>query len=323
MRGRAPHIISSVLLWLICLVAAPDPAFALSCSLSISPVIFPSVDVTTGAAQDTTGSVQMHCNGIPANRPLRFCVAISGGTDFDATSRIMDEIRGPGLLRYQLYSDAARTVPWGSWLPPLYGGGYQWDIATSATLQTTATFTTPIFGRILANQQTVPSGIYNATVSATATFASDASLPCPFPGVGTTPVNLFQAAVAVTNSCSVSASNLDFGTIGLLTSNVDATSGITAQCANGAPYNIGLDAGTGPGATVATREMTQGTNTLNYSLYSDPGRRTVWGNTIGVNTVIGTGTGTVQAYTVYGRIPPQTVPGPGSYSDTIVVTLTF
>lgn len=104
---------------------------------------------------------------------------------------------------------------------------------------------------------------------------------------------------------------------------VRVASGITAQCANGAPYNIGLDAGTGPGATVATREMTQGTNTLNYSLYSDPGRRTVWGNTIGVNTVIGTGTGTVQAYTVYGRIPPQTVPGPGSYSDTIVVTLTF
>lgn len=60
--------------------------------------------------------------------------------------------------------------------------------------------------------------------------------------------------MAVTTTCSVSASNLNFGTIGTLTTNVDATGTITAQCANGAPYNLGLDAGTGPGATVAVRK---------------------------------------------------------------------
>lgn len=323
MRGRAPHIVVSVLLWLVCLVAAPGPAFALSCSLSISAVIFPSVDVTTGAAQDTTGNVQMQCNGIPANRPLRFCVSISGGTAFDATSRFMNAALGPSQLRYQLYSDAARTVPWGSWAPPLYGGGYQWDIATSATVETTATFTTPIFGRILPNQQTVPSGVYNATLSGTATFASNTPLPCPFVGIGTTPNNTFNTAVAVTNSCSISASNLDFGTIGLLTRNVDAASNIIVDCANRTTYNVGLDAGTGPGATVANRKMTQGTNTLNYSLYTDPRRTNVWGNTIGVDTVSGRANGNAQSYTVYGRIPPQSIPSPGAYTDTIVVTLTF
>lgn len=62
-----------------------------------------------------------------------------------------------------------------------------------------------------------------------------------------------------------------------------------------------------------------GHNTLNYSLYTDPRRTNVWGNTIGTNTV----TGIAQDYTVYGRIPPQTIFGPGPYSDTIVVTLTF
>ena len=95
------------------------------------------------------------------------------------------------------------------------------------------------------------------------------------------------------------------------------------SCTNTTPYNIGLDAGTGSGATVATRKMTSGGATVSYSLYSDSAHATVWGNTIGTDAVAGTGNGTGQNYTVYGRVPPQTTPAPGTYTDTITVTVTY
>jgi spore coat protein U-like protein len=69
--------------------------------------------------------------------------------------------------------------------------------------------------------------------------------------------------------------------------------------------------------------MKVGTEVINYSLYSDSGRTTNWGNTVGTDTVAATGNGSAQAYTVYGRIPPQTTPAPGTYTDTITVTVTY
>jgi len=80
---------------------------------------------------------------------------------------------------------------------------------------------------------------------------------------------------------------------------------------------------TGTGATVAARKMTKGAATIVYSLYKDSARSSVWGNTVGTNTAAGTGTGSAQTSTVFGRVPPQSVPAPGTYNDTIVVTATF
>jgi spore coat protein U-like protein len=134
----------------------------------------------------------------------------------------------------------------------------------------------------------------------------------------------FAVQVAITATCTInSASTLNFGTQGVLATNVDQTSTLQVTCTNTTPYNIGLDAGTGSGATVATRKLTSGGATVNYTLYSDSGRTTVWGNTVSTDTVAGTGNGTGQSYTVYGRIPTQTTPAPGNYADTITVTVTY
>jgi len=130
--------------------------------------------------------------------------------------------------------------------------------------------------------------------------------------------------MTITATCTVnSASTLNFGTQGVLAVNVDQTSTIQLTCTNTTPYNVGLDAGTGTGATVATRKMTSGANTVNYTLYSNSGRTTVWGNTVGTDTVAATGNGSAQSYTVYGRVPPQAAPAPGTYTDTITVTVTY
>jgi outer membrane usher protein len=39
--------------------------------------------------------------------------------------------------------------------------------------------------------------------------------------------------------------------------------------------------------------------------------------------VASTGNGASQPFTVYGRVPPQTTPTPGAYSDTVTVTVTY
>jgi spore coat protein U-like protein len=69
--------------------------------------------------------------------------------------------------------------------------------------------------------------------------------------------------------------------------------------------------------------MTSGGVTVNYSLYSDSGRATNWGNTVGTDTVSSTGTGALQSFTVYGQVPAQTTPAPATYTDTITVTVTY
>jgi spore coat protein U-like protein len=154
------------------------------------------------------------------------------------------------------------------------------------------------------------------------------AIACLFPSangaLAATTASNFTVQIAIGASCTInSASTLNFGAQGVLTANVDQTSTLQVQCTNTTPYNIGLNAGTGTGATVASRKMTSGANTVNYSLYSDAGRTTVWGNTVGTDTVAGTGDGAAQSYSVYGRVPAQTTPAPGSYSDTVTVTVTY
>ncbi len=139
-----------------------------------------------------------------------------------------------------------------------------------------------------------------------------------------TTTSTFGVDVTIQAQCLInSASTLSFGTQGVLIANVDQTSTIVVQCTNTTVYDIGLDAGTGTGATVATRKLTAGATTINYRLYSNTGRTTVWGNTVSTDTVNATGNGAAQSYTVYGRIPAQTTPAPTNYSDTITITVTY
>jgi spore coat protein U-like protein len=90
------------------------------------------------------------------------------------------------------------------------------------------------------------------------------------------------------------------------------------------PYKVGLSAGAASGASVTSRRMTgTGGAQLPYTLYSDPGRTVNWGNTVGSNTLAGTGNGSARALTVYGRLVAGKFVTPGNYSDTIIATVTY
>ena len=124
--------------------------------------------------------------------------------------------------------------------------------------------------------------------------------------------------------CEVTASDLDFGTYTAQGGTpLQGTTLLRATCTPGTTYNVGLNEGTSPGATVNQRKMASGANTLNYQLYSDSARSTIWGNTPGTDTVTGVGTGLAVDHTVFGAVPAAQVVPAGDYGDTITVRIYY
>jgi spore coat protein U-like protein len=134
--------------------------------------------------------------------------------------------------------------------------------------------------------------------------------------------NLAVSANVAPNCTVITPSALAFGAY-TGTTNLDVATTIAVTCVNLTPYTIALNAGTGSGATTATRKLTSGANTLNYAIFSNPTRTANWGNTIGTDTVAGTGNGSSQIIQVYGRIPSGQTLNVGSYTDTVVATIDF
>ena len=142
------------------------------------------------------------------------------------------------------------------------------------------------------------------------------------PAVAATATTTFGVTATVQSTCLVSATSLAFGTYtGAVAT---STSSVSVTCTNTTPYNVGLSAGLATGATVTTRQMTGPASALlSYALFSNAGHTVNWGQTIGTDTVTGTGNGAAQAITVYGQVAAGQFVAPGSYSDTITATVTY
>lgn len=141
-----------------------------------------------------------------------------------------------------------------------------------------------------------------------------------------TATTTFQVTATVADSCLVSATDLNFGAYDSVAATaLDGTSTITVTCTAETPYEIGLDAGGGTPA-VTTRAMTgsDGASTqLDYELYTETSRTTVWGDIGGTTVANSSLAGGALDYTVHGQIPAlQYVPA-ASYLDTITVTIDY
>jgi len=141
---------------------------------------------------------------------------------------------------------------------------------------------------------------------------------------GQTATTTFRVSTRVQAVCDVTAADLDFGTYTAQAGTpLQGTTLLRATCTPNSSYNIGLNEGTSPGATVNQRKMVSGTQNLNYQLYSDSARSTIWGNTAGTDTVTGVGTGLAVDHTVFGAIPAAQVVPAGDYQDTITVRVYY
>lgn len=147
------------------------------------------------------------------------------------------------------------------------------------------------------------------------------------PALAATATSDLNVSATVTSNCTVSTTPIDFGNVDVTAGqDVDATGGISVTCTNGTAWAASADAGQGTGASLATRKMANGSDLLNYVLYTDSSRTSVWGDGAGSSTatISDTGTGTSQDSTIYGRVPSgQTSVPAGSYADTVTVTVTY
>lgn len=135
-----------------------------------------------------------------------------------------------------------------------------------------------------------------------------------------------STSATVTANCYVTTTAISFGSLNVLREGADGTGTFSVECTNGTGWTAAANAGSGTGATMATRKMTAGANTLNYTIYKDSARTVVWGDAADASTqtIAGTGTGSAVSTTVYGSIPSgQNTVQAGSYSDTVTVTLTY
>jgi len=139
----------------------------------------------------------------------------------------------------------------------------------------------------------------------------------------TTATSTFAVSATVSANCTIAAGALAFTpydpVVANATANLDQTSTITVACTKGSTGVVSLDNGVNASGTI--RRMKAGTNFLTYEMYSDSGRTTVWNAT---NTVSYTAlTKATTGVTLYGRVPAgQDVPV-GSYTDSVVATITF
>ncbi len=135
------------------------------------------------------------------------------------------------------------------------------------------------------------------------------------------------STATVTADCAVTSTAVGFGSINAtLNANTDATGGISVTCTNGTAWTAKAGAGGGTGASITARKMMAGVELLNYGLYTDTARTLVWGDGTTGNgvTIVGTGSGSAQASTIYARVPSgQTAAKAGSYSDSVTVTLSY
>ncbi len=133
---------------------------------------------------------------------------------------------------------------------------------------------------------------------------------------------LMQSRGQAATNCTASATAIAFGTVSF--SAVASTGTVSVLCdANDGGISVALSAG-GSG-NYLNRKMSSGANVLQYNLYTNSAHSIVWGNGLGgTSTDSGSATKNVALnFTVYGYVPAQTLPAPGSYSDTIMVTVTY
>ncbi|MFT3905033.1 MAG: spore coat U domain-containing protein [Steroidobacteraceae bacterium] len=142
-----------------------------------------------------------------------------------------------------------------------------------------------------------------------------------------------QAAV----SCSTSATGPSFGVYNPLSSTATPANGsISVTCSltsgNSATVPVTVAFSTGYSGTYSSRYMLSGTNRLSYNLYKDSAYTLIYGDGTGGSYTAAanpsfeltrSNPSQTASGVIYGLIGAKQDVAPGSYSDTIVVTISY
>lgn len=189
-----------------------------------------------------------------------------------------------------------------------------------------------VYARIEAHQPTVATVGDSSTAYGETFGGNQATLEYGFyalsaPGcaaVSSTEHFSFGVSTTVVNDCTISTTNVSFGAATVTTTALNATGTIAVRCTNGDAWRIALDAGSSGQVKARTMQRSGGGGTVSYGLYTSTAYSTVWGDgTAGTSMQTGIGSGNTDVLTLYGQVPAQTTPRPGTYSDTVTATISF
>jgi spore coat protein U-like protein len=302
-----------------CLMFHGTAKAAVSCSFTGPTMTFGTINIFANST--TSGNATLTCNTV--GQPLTFYACLSIGTGTGGTTASNRTLAsGSNKLPIQITGGA-------SW-PSQIGNGTSYPmegvVSFSVPRQSSGSYTFPLAITIPAPSPLPPVGTYSSSFTGTDfevywDTTSQSSCAALVSAGGTkTSSGTMSVSATVANQCSVSASNMNFGTASLLTSALSATSNISVTCNASIPLTIALDNGaTGTGPT--TRLMTAGTHTVQYGIYKDNAHSQPWGSTVGTNTA--SANGPSASLTAYGQVPAQAAPVPGSYADVVGVMVTY
>ena len=296
-----------------CLVLMSTAAWsANSCSVAATTHAFGAYDTINPLSG--TSSITLTC--LHTTNPaftFNYTIALSSGSGSYAAR----QMTGAGdTLTFNHYTTAAHSTVWGN----ATGGTatVSGSLAVPAGVNRSGSTILTVYGLIGGSQNVTPAALYSTAAPITVTVTGN------FTGSTTT----FNTNSSVAAKCNVSAANLSFGAVNPLITQTDAATTLTVNCTKNSPYTVGLNAGVTTGATIAQRKMANGADIMNYNLYTNAARTTIWGNSAVAPTWVsgnGAGLAIAQTLTVYGRVASgQTNLAVGNFQEnTVTVTVTY
>lgn len=137
-----------------------------------------------------------------------------------------------------------------------------------------------------------------------------------------TPVNVAVSASVAAN-CVLTAGSLAFGAYDPLVANdtaaLDQSGTFTIRCVKGVTANVGL----GDGLYTGRQMSAGGVDRLDYELYQDAGRTTVWTDSGAGRLAYTAASKSASTLTIYGRVAAGQDVAAGSYVDTVVASAEF
>lgn len=277
-----------------------------------------------GTAASGAGTVDFTCTSwSQGNRSFDLCIAL-GNPSWPGTPQ-QPVLRGPGnaRLNFNVFRDAAFSTVWTQAQPLVQRvaipGGRGNTFSGSFRFYAAAT-----------PGQSPPPGAYQAAFFNTIIgFRNNAGV-CNTAGNPNLSSQQFTLPISrmVSNDCTVSAlGDADLGVAPAGRGAVLGSTTIAVRCPTGTAFNIGLRPSNGNNNGAGTLQGTSGAaDTLAYQLRQGSATGAVWGNTASAsgpgNGVGGTGNGAEQTFPVFVSVP-NTNARPGTYRDTVIVTVHF
>ncbi len=155
------------------------------------------------------------------------------------------------------------------------------------------------------------------------------------PAIAATATGNLTVNANVVANCQVTNLTINLGNYDPLVSNaltpLDQQGALSIKCTKGVQAtSIDLNAGSNSSGTTRRMKITSGTDLLQYELYKNSGRSSIWGSgsVSGVVPDVSTSYTTdlkagSQPINIYGRVPAGQDISIGSYTDTVTITINY